>query len=125
ERPGVAAVGRLVESTARAVRGRIDAPGRAARLPHRGVDHARGARLEGEVDRAGVRVVAEDALPRHAAVFGAIDAALRVRAVRMPERGDVHEIRIGGMDDDAADLLRVGEADVRPRLAGVGRLVHA
>ena len=43
----------------------------------------------------------------------------------MAERGDVDDVRVARMDDDAADLLRVVEADVRPRLPAVGRLVHA
>ena len=41
----------------------------------------------------------------------------------MAERGDVDQIRVGRVDADLRDDLRVGEADVRPGLAGVGRLV--
>ena len=109
--PVIAAVGRLEQAAARAVRRRIDAPRRAPRLPERGVDHVRIARLEGEVDRAGVAVVRRATrmlLPRRAAVARTEDAALRVRPVRMAERRDVDEVRIRRMDDDASDLLRVG-----------------
>src|SRR6185436_8656292 len=107
------------------IRRRINAPGRAARRPERGVDDVRVSGLEREVDRAGARVRAEDLLPARAAIARAKDAALRVRGVRMPERGDVDDVRVARMDDDAADLLRVVEADVRPRLPAVARLVHA
>ena len=41
------------------------------------------------------------------------------------ERGDDHQVRIGGIDKDAVDLHRVLEADVLPGLAGIGRLPHA
>src|SRR5205823_5556406 len=78
-----------------------------------------------EVDRAGVLVGPEDFLPRRAAVARAEHAALRVRAVRMAERCGVDDVRVGRMHDHAADLLRIVEADVRPRLPAVGRLVHA
>ena len=48
----------------------------------------------------------------------------RVRAVLMSERGDVDGIGIARIDDDCANLPRVGQADVRPRATAVGRLVH-
>ena len=124
-RPGVAAVGRLVKRAAGPVRGRIDVPRRAPRLPHRRVDRLRVAGLERKVDRAGRVVVAEHALPRCAAVARAEHAAFGVRSVRMTERRDEHRVRIGGIDDDPADLLAVVEADARPRMAAVARAVHA
>jgi hypothetical protein len=42
----------------------------------------------------------------------------------MSERRDVDEIGILGMNDDAADLLRVGESDARPRLPAIDRFEH-
>ena len=54
-----------------------------------------------------------------------IDAALGVRAEDVAERGDVDEVGIPRVDADAP-MWRVSlEADVRPGLAGVGRLVDA
>src|SRR5689334_4391787 len=43
----------------------------------------------------------------------------------MPERSDVDEIGIVGMDDDVADLLRTSEPDVLPGLPAIARLEHA
>src|SRR5689334_4200255 len=42
----------------------------------------------------------------------------------MPDGGDEDHRRIAWVDGDLADVLRFIEADVRPRRAGVGRLVH-
>ena len=41
----------------------------------------------------------------------------------MAERGDIHHVRIRRMHADLGDVLRLGEADVRPRLASVRGLV--
>jgi hypothetical protein len=40
----------------------------------------------------------------------------------VPEDGDEHAVRVARVDDDLGDLLRVGEAQVRPRLPAVGGL---
>jgi hypothetical protein len=44
---------------------------------------------------------------------------------RITLRGRDDEIRILGIDRELVDLGRLLEADVRPRLAGIGGLVHA
>jgi hypothetical protein len=43
----------------------------------------------------------------------------------MAEDGDEEAIRIPRIDLDAGDLLAVAQAEMRPRLSGVGGLVHA
>jgi len=43
----------------------------------------------------------------------------------MAERGDENDVRIRGIDADPSDGLRIGESNVLPGLARVGRLVHA
>ena len=123
--PRVAAVRRAVEAAARAVRGRIDVPGRPARLPQRGEDRSRVAGIEGEIDRPGVFVAEEDAGPRLSPVPGAKDAALRIRTVGMAERRDEDEIRILRVHQDFPDLTRVREPQALPGVAAVGGLVHA
>ena len=62
---------------------------------------------------------------RLAAVLCSENAALGVRPVRMSDRRDVDDVRIRRMNAHPPDLAAVGQADVRPRLSGVGRLVHA
>ncbi len=70
-------------------------------------------------------VLEEDALEALAAVGRAEDAALLVRAVRMAERGDEQAIRVARIDGELGNLLRVAEAEMRPRRAGVGGFVDA
>ena len=48
-----------------------------------------------------------------------------VRTVRMAERGNEQPIGVARIDGDVGNLLRVAQSEVRPRLAGVGRLVDA
>ncbi len=43
----------------------------------------------------------------------------------MPLRGDVHDVRVRRIDDDATDGARILEPHVRPGLAAVGALVDA
>ncbi len=43
----------------------------------------------------------------------------------MTEPGDEDDLRVRRMDDDAADLLDVGQTDPRPGFAAVGRLEDA
>src|SRR5206468_9502417 len=124
-RPGRPAVRRLVEAAPRPVRRRIDAPGRTPRLPERGVHHARIAGTEGEVDGAGVLVLEEDLVPAPPAIRRAEDPALGIGTVGMAEGGQEHAVRIARVDQDAADLLRVAETDVRPGAAAIRRLVRA
>ncbi len=82
-------------------------------------------RVEAEVHGAGVVIAEENFGPGLPAVFGTEDAALRVRAVGVAERGDVDHVRIGGIHANARDGLRVGKSHVLPRLAGVGGFVYA
>ena len=119
--PGIAAVGRLEQATARPAADQ--APGASSRLPERGVQHARVVRVQAQVVRAGVLAPEQDVLPGLPAVFGAVDAALSVRTVGMAEGGDVHQVRVSGMNADPRDVARVGQADVRPGLAAIGRAV--
>ena len=67
----------------------------------------------------------EHLLERRAAVGRAIDAALLVRTVGMTEGRDEQPVGILRVDGDVRDLLRVAQTEVRPRPAGVGRLVDA
>src|SRR5260370_14761141 len=90
-------------------------------LPHTGEKHARIARVHGDVGAAGVLVNEQRALPALAAVGGAKDAALLLRAVRMPQRAREHDVRIARIDADAADTRGPIEPQMDPRLARVGR----
>ena len=93
-------------------------------LPEPGVQNPGIGRVHYDVRRAGGIVHEEHALPALAAVHRAVDAALRLRAVRETERRRVHDLRIRRMHDDARDASRVLESRACPRLSRVGGLEH-
>src|SRR5436190_3950961 len=100
-------------------------PGVHLELPGRREEGARVGRVHHNVDRAGVLVHEQHALPGLAAVLRAIDAALGLRAVTVALRGDEDDVGIGRVDHDAADAAGRFETHVRPCAAGVRRLVDA
>jgi hypothetical protein len=83
-------------------------------LPQNAVNDVRVLRIELHLNAAGVLVDEENLFPGRAAVRRAEDAALGVRTVRMPETCDKDDVRLCGMDDEAADLLHVRKANVLP-----------
>jgi len=60
-------------------------------------------RIENDVAAARAVAEVENFLPGFAAITRAEDAALGVRAVRVPESGDIGDIGTRRMDDDLAD----------------------
>ena len=123
--PRGAAVGGLEEAAARAAESRRSptapaAPPTATAYTTSGFDG-----IEQHVDAAGVLVLVEHLLERLAAVGRAEDAALVVRPVGMAEHGDEQPVGVPRVDHDLRDLLAVAQAEMRPGLAGVGRLVDA
>ena len=121
--PGVAAVGRLEHAAARAAgrHGVLLAEG----LPERRVEDVRVVPVDHEVDRAGALVAEEDALPAVAAVGRTEDAPLLARHPILAERRDVDNGRIGRVDADLGDAVRVAEPDVLPGGARVAAAVDA
>ena len=67
----------------------------------------------------------EDAFPRVAPVGGPEDPAFLTRHPVLPERRDVHDVRIRRVDADLGDPVRVAEADVLPGRARVAAPVDA
>ena len=64
-------------------------------------------------------------LPGFAAIGGAVDAALVVGSAEMAERGDVDDVGIAGMDDNATDVVGVRETHVLPCFAAIDGFVDA
>src|SRR5690606_25981456 len=120
-RPGVAAVGRFPESAAGTAP--VEAARRATPLIGRRVEHLRIRRVHDQVVAAGILVDRQHRGPGAAAVRGAADAAVAARAPEAAQRRDEHAIVVRRIDHDAIDVLRVGQAHVRPRRAAIGRLV--
>ena len=122
-RPGLPAVGRLVDAAAGA--GLEQLPRPPLHLVHRRVERVGLAPVDDEVDRAGLVVDVEHLLPGLAAVDRLEDAALLVGRPQVAHGRDVDDVGVRRVDDDPRDVLRVGEPHVLPGLAGVGRLVDA
>ena len=115
--PRVAAVGRLPER--RIGPAAAHAPGRALRLPHRGKQDARILLVDRQVDGAGPLALEQHVLPRGAAIAGAEDPALAVRAPGVAERRHVDEVGIARVHADAPDVAGVAQSHVGPRAAAV------
>src|SRR5262249_42458733 len=74
---------------------------------------------------AGLLVDVEDLLPVLAAVGRLENAAVLAVAVQPAERADVDDVRVLGVNGDAADLEGLRQTHVLPSLAAVGGLVDA
>src|SRR5581483_8141692 len=120
--PGCAAVRGLIERASRTAA--VEPPGCAHRLPHGGVENVRVGGIERDIDGAGLVVHIDDLLPGLAAVGGAEEAAFGVRAPGVAEGRDEDDVGIARVHDDAGDVARVVEADVRPGLTGVHGFIH-
>src|SRR6185437_4474503 len=121
--PGLAAVGRLVQSAARAAA--RHSPFVAIGLPERGVHDIRIGAVDLDVGGAGLVILVEDLAPGLSAVGALEHAALGARRAELPEVGEEDDVGVGGVDSDVRNGIRALEPDVRPGLAGVGRLVDA
>src|SRR6185369_7910435 len=98
---------------------------RAAARVGRGVEDVGAFGIDGDIGDAGVFVDGQRLGPVSASVGALVDATLFVRPPEIAERGDVHDVGIGGMDHDAADVAGVLQAEVGPGDAGIHRLVDA
>ena len=100
-------------------------PRLAAHFPQRSIDGGRVGRIERHIDRAGVVVLVEDLLPRFSAIAGAKDPALAVGTEGVADGCDKDDVGILRIDDQRANLPRVGQANVRPVLAAIDRFIDA
>src|SRR4030095_1212860 len=121
--PRRAGVGGLVDRAARTAA--VEAERFAEPLIRRGVEDFGVAWIHHDVGRAGVGIDEERLAPGAAGVRGFGDAARGVGGPEVADRGDVGDVRIGGIEHDASDRARVVQAEVGPRAAGVGGAVDA
>ena len=122
--PGHAAINRLVKAGAGPGK-RAILPWALPRFPQRAIDDVGVHRIEHDVDGTSILILVEHLLERRAPVSGAKQSALRVGSVRMAHHGDEKPVRVARVHHDLRNLLPVAKAEVRPRLAGIGGLVHA
>ena len=122
-RPGLAGV--VGAPDAAAGTAAVEAPRLPPPLVRRREQGVGVGRVHHDVDEAGVVVDELRVGPGLAAVAGLVEAALRVGPEEVPDRGDVDDVGILGMDDHAADRLGFLQPDILEGLAGVGGLVDA
>ncbi len=94
-------------------------------LPQRRIHDVRIGRVDADIVAARVLVLVEHFLERAATVGRSKDPTLRIRPVRVSECSHEYPVWIVRVDVDHRDHLRVAQAEMRPRPAGVGRLVDA
>src|SRR5271154_5291108 len=82
-------------------------------------------RTEGDVDGAGIFVLVENFLPGFAAIGGAKNTALGIRAERMAQSRHKNNVSIPGIDNYLADGSRVVQADVLPCLPAVEGFINS
>ena len=128
--PVGAAVGRFEQRAAArrvgAVAAGAEGPALAAEVPQAGVEDIRVGRVHRQRRAARREVSAgEDQVPALAAVGRLVEAAVGAVAPERTRRAGVHGVAVLRVDDDAGDPFRLGQPDVGPGLAAVGRLVDA
>ena len=101
----------------------VESPRASLALIHRGVQHERVGRVDHQIGRAGVFVNEKHLRPGASAVCGLEYAAFRVRPPEVSAGGDVDDVDVGRIDDNATDRACVPEPHVGPRRAAVGTLV--
>src|SRR5579884_2258553 len=123
--PGIAAILRTEEPTSVALNRSIDAPGHAMRFPQGSEQDMGFIGSHGKICGSDIWTAIENFLPGCAAIVGAEYAALFIRAIGMPQGGDEDLIGIARIYDNAADLARVVQANMLPRVSAVGGFVDA
>src|SRR5262249_58827137 len=102
-------------------------PTLAPEVPGAGEEHLRIVWVHGQARaaRRGVAGVAQDQRPGLAAVVRAVYAAVLAVAPELAGDAGVHQVGALRVHEDARNALRLGQAHVRPALAGVGGLAAA
>ena len=103
--PGLATIGRAVETAPRPTRS--EEIGRAPELPHRRVENARLLGIEIDVRAARVLIDLEDRLPGLPAIGRLVKTALLIGVPEMAGGAHVDGVAIGRIDPDRADPLGI------------------
>ena len=120
--PRLAAVGALEESRPRAAGRHLILL--AVCLPERSVEHVGIRAIDRDVDRPRPLVTKEHATPVLAAIGRLEHATLRARHTVLAEARDVDDVRIGRVDADLGDAMRLRESDMGPVLPGISGAIH-
>src|SRR5271165_3204388 len=121
--PGFPAIVGTVETAAGATDGRVGAPGRAMSLPHGGHQNVGCVGGDGQISSADAWTFTQNMGPGGTAIGGLVHASFVIGTVRMAQSGDIDDLRVIRVNDNAADLPRLLKSDVLPRFASIQGLV--
>src|SRR6185437_718839 len=121
--PALSTVGRLPKAASGPTS--VVATSAATPLITCGVERIAIRRVHDDVCESCIVIDEFDPVPRAAAVHGFVNTAIWIRSEEVSIRGNVYDVRVLWIDDDARYCLRPFETDVGPRLAAVRRLVNA
>src|SRR5271157_549071 len=121
--PSGSAIRALEKAAARSPGG--EAVRRAPELPHAGVKYLRILRVQGQVGAPRVVVYKQGLRPGLAAVGGLEHATLRIRVPQVPAGANENGVAVLGVNDDAGNVLRIGQPHEVPVVAGVPGAVDA
>ena len=122
-RPGATGITGFVNSATGSAT--VEAPRRAPPLIRGCVENFVVGWILDELGGACVLVDEQDVVPRQSAIGGLEDTPFLAGTPKATQRGDVDDVVVHGIHDDAGDVLRVAKPHVLPRLSPVGRLVDA
>ena len=88
-------------------------------VPHRSVKSLRVVGTHHQIDRSHGGVNVKLFLPGLAAILGAVDPAFLVGRVFLARCGDVNYVRVGWVNDNSRDVVRIGQSQMLPGLASV------
>ena len=95
------------------------------RLPHGCEENVGILRIKDDVNATGLFVLIENFLPGFSAIHAAENSPLRIRSVGVAKCRDEYDVGVVRINDDRADVPRIRQAYIRPRLSRIERFVYA
>ncbi len=82
-------------------------------------------RIKDDVNAASLFVLVENFLPSFSAIHAAENSPLCICSVGVAESRDEDDVGVVRINDDRADVPRIRQPDIRPRLSRIERLIYA
>src|SRR5262249_52794079 len=101
------------------------APGGAAALISCGIERLVIRRIHYQLGRPRVFIGRQDATPGQATISGFVNATLAARAPEACQRGDVDDIVVYRVNNDARDVFGSVQSHILPGLAAISRFINA
>ncbi len=94
-------------------------PGKPLFIVGRSIQHVRIIPVHGQVDHSDFLVIVQDFPPGFSSIRGFKHSAFLIGGKKMTLCGHVDDIRVGGMDKDSPDMMRIFQSHVGECLAAV------